>query len=132
MKGWFSYLLSCRDGSLYSGFTVDMPRRLSLHNAGKGARYTAGHRPVRLSALWQWPDRRAAMSAEALVKRLSRDRKIQLVRSPGAIGNFIGLTPIKAFSTIELAAIQSQSEGDRSASPGADQKDHVGNRPITL
>lgn len=112
MKGWFSYLLSCRDGSLYSGFTVDMPRRLSLHNAGKGARYTAGHRPVRLSALWQWPDRHAAMSAEALVKRLSRDRKIQLVRSPDAIGDFIGLTPIKAFSSGELEAIQSQSEGD--------------------
>ncbi len=79
MKGFFSYILRCADGTLYSGFTTDPSARLAAHNAGKGAKYTRSHRPVELVALWQWPDKHAAMSAEWHVKHLSREQKERLI-----------------------------------------------------
>jgi putative endonuclease len=45
-KEWFFYILRCRDNTLYSGITLDIPGRLKAHNSGKGAKYTAGRRPV--------------------------------------------------------------------------------------
>ena len=79
MKGLFNYILRCADGTLYSGFTTDPAARLAAHNAGKGAKYTRSRRPVELAALWQWPDKSSAMSAEWHVKHLSREQKEQLI-----------------------------------------------------
>jgi putative endonuclease len=76
---WFMYALRCADGTLYAGVTTDLARRMAEHNAGRGARYTAGRRPVNLVAAWCFPDRGAAQRAEARFRRLSRARKLALV-----------------------------------------------------
>ncbi len=73
------YLLRCRDGSLYCGWTIDLERRVAAHAAGRGARYTASRRPVALAAALPMPDRRAARREEARIKRLSRAEKLALV-----------------------------------------------------
>lgn len=75
---WLVYLLECADGTLYCGATSDIERRVALHNAGKGARYTSGRAPVRV--LWSevCADRGAALRREYAVKRMSRARKLAL------------------------------------------------------
>lgn len=78
-KAWFLYVLRCADGTLYTGITTDLARREGEHNTGKGARYTAGRRPVMLIAAWRFPDRRSAQVAEARFRRLSRAQKLALV-----------------------------------------------------
>ncbi|WP_290742568.1 GIY-YIG nuclease family protein [Haliea sp.] len=86
---WVVYLLQCVDGSLYTGVTVDMRRRLAQHNGERsgGPRYTRGRRPVQL--LWSEPaaDRATAQRREAAIKRLSREAKLALCQldavSPG-------------------------------------------------
>jgi putative endonuclease len=74
------YLLRCRDGSLYCGWTNDLDRRLAAHEAGRASRYTASRRPVALAAALPMPDRSAAMREEARIKRLHRDEKLELAR----------------------------------------------------
>lgn len=81
MSGAWVYVLRCRDGSLYTGWTSDLTRRLERHAAGKASRYTASRLPVELAAAWPMPDRRAAMREEARVKRLPRVAKLALVES---------------------------------------------------
>jgi predicted GIY-YIG superfamily endonuclease/ADP-ribose pyrophosphatase YjhB (NUDIX family) len=76
---WFFYALRCADGTIYAGVTTDLARRVAEHNAGRGARYTAGRRPVRLVAAWHFPDRGAAQRAEARFRRLPRARKLALI-----------------------------------------------------
>ncbi len=73
------YVLRCADGTLYTGVTTDVARRIGEHNAGKGARYTASRRPVRL--VWQEPqaDRSSAQRREAAIKSWPRSRKETLI-----------------------------------------------------
>jgi predicted GIY-YIG superfamily endonuclease len=73
------YMLRCADGSLYTGWTVDIRRRLASHRAGTGSRYTASRLPVELAWAREMPDRRAAMREEARIKRLRRAEKLALV-----------------------------------------------------
>ncbi|MGI8713129.1 MAG: GIY-YIG nuclease family protein [Solirubrobacteraceae bacterium] len=73
------YLLCCRDGSLYTGWTVDLERRLARHRAGTASRYTASRRPVELALAIPMPDRSAARREEARIKRLSRSAKVALL-----------------------------------------------------
>ena len=73
------YLLRCRDGSLYTGWTTDVQRRLRRHDAGKASRYTASRRPVALAVAFELPDARAARREEARIKRLTRTEKLALV-----------------------------------------------------
>ena len=75
---WFCYLLACADGTLYTGITTALERRLSVHNAGTASKYTRSRRPVRL--VWAVPcrDRAAASRREAAVKALPRARKLAL------------------------------------------------------
>jgi predicted GIY-YIG superfamily endonuclease len=75
----FVYLLRCADGSLYCGWTNDLARRVQAHRSGTGSRYTTPRRPVELAAAWRAPDRSAAMSLEARIKRLPRPLKLALV-----------------------------------------------------
>jgi putative endonuclease len=75
----FVYLLRCRDGSLYCGWTVDLERRVAAHGDGTGARYTRSRRPVELAAAWTTADHGTARSLEARVKRLPRPAKEALV-----------------------------------------------------
>ena len=73
------YLLRCSDGSLYTGWTVDLERRVERHRAGTASRYTASRLPVELVHAIPMPDRTAARREEARVKRLSRRDKLALV-----------------------------------------------------
>jgi putative endonuclease len=77
--GWFLYALRCADDTLYTGVTTSLARRLSEHNRGQGARYTAGRRPVMLIGAWRFADRCAAQRAEARFRRLSRREKLQRI-----------------------------------------------------
>jgi putative endonuclease len=73
------YLLRCRDGSLYTGWTVDLDRRLARHQAGTASRYTASRRPVELALALPMTDRSAARREEARIKRLPRAGKLELM-----------------------------------------------------
>jgi putative endonuclease len=77
---WFVYLLRCADGSLYTGCTNDLERRLGQHNDGRGARYTRSRRPVVLAWRRRVKDRPAALRLEARLKRLTRAEKLALVQ----------------------------------------------------
>ena len=78
------YLLRCRDGSLYTGWTVDLERRLARHRAGVASRYTSSRLPVVLELAIPMPDRTAARREEARIKRLSRAEKLALVSAADA------------------------------------------------
>ncbi len=73
------YLLRCSDGSLYTGWTTSIERRLARHRAGKASRYTASRLPVELAAVLPMADRRQARREEARIKRMDRDTKLGLI-----------------------------------------------------
>ena len=75
----YLYVLACGDGSLYTGYTVDVAARVAAHQAGTGAKYTRAHAPVRLLAQARFFSKSRAMSAEALFKRLPREGKDALL-----------------------------------------------------
>ena len=72
---WYLYLLECRDGSLYTGIAIDVAMRYALHAAGRGARYTRSHPPLRVLASFEHPDRSSAAKAEYAIKRLTPAQK---------------------------------------------------------
>ncbi|HEY6449412.1 MAG TPA: GIY-YIG nuclease family protein [Candidatus Cybelea sp.] len=80
------YVLACRDGSLYTGATGDLERRLSAHRRKKGAKYTRGRLPVALVAWWHPSSYGLAKSHEARFKRLSRAAKLGMLVSGKAYG----------------------------------------------
>ena len=73
-------MLRCRDGSLYTGITNDLPKRLLRHRAGSASAYTRARLPVHLVFEERQPDRSTALRREAAVRRLSRAEKLALVR----------------------------------------------------
>jgi predicted GIY-YIG superfamily endonuclease len=77
--GWLVYLLQCRDGSLYTGITNDLPKRLKLHAAGKASRYTRSRLPVRLAYTEPQASKSRALKREAAIKKLSRRHKESLI-----------------------------------------------------
>lgn len=77
----YTYILKCRDGSLYTGWTNDLERRIREHNAGKGAKYTKTRRPVTLAYFEKFDTKEEAMSREYAIKRLKRKDKLKLVDS---------------------------------------------------
>lgn len=76
---YYTYLLECADGTLYTGFTVDPKRRLAAHNAGKGAKYTRSRLPVRLVHLEAYETEHEARSRECAIKKLTRAEKCALI-----------------------------------------------------
>lgn len=78
---WYVYILRCGDGTLYTGITDDIPRRLAAHRAGKGAKYTRGRGPLELVYTEQLPDKSAALRREIEIKRLRRAEKERLIKS---------------------------------------------------
>ena len=76
---YYVYILRCRDGSLYTGLTNDLPRRWALHVSGRGAKYTRGRGPVTLRYCEGAMDKPAALRREAALKRLSRGEKLRLI-----------------------------------------------------
>jgi putative endonuclease len=77
------YMLRCADGSLYTGWSVDVARRLARHRSGRASRYTASRLPVELALALPMPDRAAAMREEARIKRLDRAGKLALIAACG-------------------------------------------------
>jgi len=75
----YVYILECADGSLYTGYTTDVGRRVAEHNAGEGAKYTRGRTPVEVVHVEAFGTRSAAMSREYEIKQLSRAAKERLV-----------------------------------------------------
>jgi putative endonuclease len=81
---WYVYMVCCRDGSLYTGITKDLEKRLEEHNSGReAARYTRSRRPVKLVYAEQAGSRSAAARLEHQIKRLPREKKDELVRGEG-------------------------------------------------
>lgn len=75
----YTYLVRCADGTLYCGWTNHLEERIKMHNAGKGAKYTRGRRPVILVYYETFETKQEAMRREAAIKRLSRKEKESLV-----------------------------------------------------
>ena len=74
-----TYIVECADGTLYTGWTNDLPKRIRAHNDGRGARYTRTRRPVRPVYAEIWSDKQAAMSRECHIKQMSRAEKRRLI-----------------------------------------------------
>lgn len=79
MKTWYVYILRCADGTLYTGSTDDLVRRVAMHNAGKGAKYTRGRGPVELVYSEEAESYSAALKREYAIKQLTRQEKLKLI-----------------------------------------------------
>ena len=78
---YYVYIAACADGSLYTGCTTDVERRIHTHNAGRGAKYTRSRLPVALAYAEPAVDRSAALRREYAIKRLSHKEKLALIES---------------------------------------------------
>src|SRR6476620_5590634 len=96
---WFVYLARCRDGSLYTGATTDVARRLAAHNAGRGAAYTRSRLPVALAYAEPARDRGTALRREHAIKQMTRREKLDMA----------GTGQIRAGSRTEGAAFTERS-----------------------
>lgn len=74
---FYVYVLKCRDGSFYTGYTNNLQKRIAMHNAGRGAKYTRSRLPVVLIGSWNLRTKSEAMKKEFLFKQLSRREKIK-------------------------------------------------------
>ena len=83
-EGHFVYILQCKDGSLYTGYTTDIVRRVQMHTAGKGAKYTRGRGPFQLKLSESYPTKERAMQREYEIKQMSREEKIMLIEERSA------------------------------------------------
>lgn len=75
----YTYILKCSDGSLYTGWTNDLERRVKVHNEGKGAKYTKSRRPVELVYYEEFLTKEEAMKREYAIKQLNRKKKDALI-----------------------------------------------------
>ena len=79
-RPWFLYVVHCSDGTLYTGVTTDVKRRVDEHNVGiRGAKYTAARRPVRLIYVSYYVNRSGAQKAEHKFKKLTRKQKNEVI-----------------------------------------------------
>ena len=76
----YFYVLECRDTSLYAGYTNNLEKRITAHNAGKGAKYTRARGPVKCIYYETFTTKEQAMSAEYAFKQLKRSQKIDYIR----------------------------------------------------
>jgi putative endonuclease len=79
----YVYIVECADGSLYTGWSIDVEARVKAHNAGRGGRYTRTHRPVKLVYSEKQRTRKLAMKREAAIKTWAREKKKKLIRDQG-------------------------------------------------
>ena len=76
---WYLYILQCGDGSLYTGITTDVEKRLEAHRSGKGAKYTRGRSPLELKYRESCGTHSDALKRELEIKHLSREEKLTLI-----------------------------------------------------
>ncbi len=79
-KEWTVYILECGDGTLYTGITDDLERRLRAHAEGRGAKYTRGRGPLKLRHREAAPDKSTALKREREIKGLRRREKMEIIR----------------------------------------------------
>ena len=77
----FVYMLRCKDGSLYTGWTNNLEHRLAMHSSGRGAKYTRGRGPLALVYSEELPDKEAALRRECAIKKLRREQKLALLQT---------------------------------------------------
>lgn len=75
----FVYIVECRDGTFYTGYTTDVTRRVAMHNANSGAKYTRGRTPVRLLHVETFEDKGQALRREQAIKGLTKSAKRRLI-----------------------------------------------------
>lgn len=80
---WYLYILRCGDGTLYTGITTDVEKRLELHRSGKGAKYTRGRGPLELVYRECCGDHSDALKREIVIKKLPRRKKEQMLSENG-------------------------------------------------
>ena len=80
---YYLYILRCGDGSLYTGITTDVERRLAVHRSGRGAKYTRGRGPLTVVYREECGDKSAALRRELAVKALTREEKLALIEGSG-------------------------------------------------
>ena len=78
-SNWYLYILRCGDGTLYTGITTDVEKRLEQHRSGKGAKYTRGRGPLELVYREELEDHSAALKREWAVKKMTREEKVRLI-----------------------------------------------------
>lgn len=78
---YYCYLVECVDKTLYCGYTNNIDKRVKTHNLGRGAKYTQKRLPVTLVYFEKFDDKRKAMRREYAIKQLSRDEKLNLIKS---------------------------------------------------
>lgn len=76
----YVYILRCRDDSLYTGYTVDLEKRLLTHNSGKASKYTRGRLPVELVYFEELPSKSEALKREYEIKQMERTKKLKLIK----------------------------------------------------
>ena len=81
---WYLYILRCKDGSLYTGITTDVEKRLEAHRSGKGAKYTRGRGPLELVYREECGDHSDALRRELEIKALTREEKLTLIKNSEA------------------------------------------------
>jgi putative endonuclease len=79
------YIVECADGTLYTGWTTDVEARIAAHNSGAGAKYTRGRLPVQLLYSETYSTKGEALKREHEIKKLSRLRKLELVKGKGKL-----------------------------------------------
>lgn len=77
---WYTYILLCEDGSLYTGYSNNVDQRFSDHKNGKGGHYTRSHKPVKVIYQEQFNTQSEALKRERQIKDLSREKKIKILR----------------------------------------------------
>jgi putative endonuclease len=78
---YYVYIIQCKGGSFYTGYTKDLDARMKLHMSGKGARYTRMRKPKKLVYVETCGSRSEAMKKEKRIKRLSHHKKLELIKS---------------------------------------------------
>ncbi|NMW84197.1 GIY-YIG nuclease family protein [Peptoniphilus sp. AGMB00490] len=83
----YVYILKCGDGSLYTGYTTDLKKRLKAHNDGIASKYTASHLPVKMVFSEECIDKSDALKKEYFIKTLTRENKIKLIQNKLSLQN---------------------------------------------
>jgi putative endonuclease len=78
---YYVYIIECKDGTLYTGWTLDVKERVAKHNQGKGAKYTRSRSPVVLKYFEDFSTKKEALQREHFIKQLSREAKLKLIAS---------------------------------------------------
>ncbi len=119
-NSYYVYILRCTGGSLYTGITTDMTRRLAEHAGGgkKGAKYTKNHTPEAVAALWRVENRSVASRLEWYIKQLIRREKLLLCETPeqlalrtGTEAEAIALSAVPCPAS-EISCASAQSKAD--------------------